>query len=84
MVAASPNSPDDSGQAEIQDFYVAIVRNEEIFRFQVAMGDALFVRCRESARDLQSIVNRSAGIQWPGTQPLAQSLALQQFSDYIR
>jgi hypothetical protein len=49
------------GQAEVQDLHAAIFRHKDVFRFQVAMNDALVVGGRQTARDLQGVVDRLAG-----------------------
>ncbi len=47
-------------QTKIQNLHPLVVGDEQIFRLQVAMNDSLFVRCRQSPRHLQPILNRLA------------------------
>jgi hypothetical protein len=47
-------------ETEVQNLDSAVVRKKKVFRFQVAMDDASFVRSGKASGDLQGIVNRLA------------------------
>jgi hypothetical protein len=63
------------------------LRNLDIGRLQVAMGDALFVGSRERARDLLSEIEHFLQTEarsrrsFSAGQPLAQRVALDKFKD---
>ena len=71
------------GQAEVQNLHSTIAGDEQIFRLQVAMHDALLVRRRQSPRHLQPVFNRLADRKRAIPQTLAQRLTFQQFGDHV-
>jgi hypothetical protein len=48
------------GQAEVENLYVAVASDENIFRLEIAMENAVIVGGGKSANDLQRIVDRLA------------------------
>ena len=71
------------GQAEVENFHVPIARDENIFRFQITMENAVIVCSSESANDLQPIVDRLAHGQRAAAQACSKGFALKQFGDDI-
>src|SRR5260370_11801809 len=59
------------GEAEVENFYAAILRDENIFWLQVAMNDAFLMSRGESMRDLQSVIQSLAGGDRSATQTVA-------------
>jgi hypothetical protein len=72
------------GQTEIQDLHASVFRDEQVFRLEVAVDDALAVRGGQSVRHLQGLLGGFAWTQRPVRQPLAQGLAFEQFTHEIR
>ena len=70
-------------EAEVQNLDSTIVREKKVFRFQVAMDDASFVGSRETAGDLQGVVNRLATGERAASQPVAQGFAFEKFGDNV-
>ena len=56
------------GQAEVENLHVAVARDENVFRFQIAMENAVIVCGSQSANDLQRIVDSFAHGQRPAHQ----------------
>lgn len=71
------------GQSEIQDFYPAVFAHKDVVRFQIAVDDAVLVRCRQPLRHLDGYIQRPARWQSPTRQPRPQRFALQQFRNQI-
>jgi hypothetical protein len=72
--------PRAAGQAEIQNLDTAILGKEDIFRLQVAVDDALGVRCEETVRDGDAGFDSLAPGQRRAAQASAESFAFEQFS----
>jgi hypothetical protein len=72
------------GQAEVEDFGAAIFGDENIFRLQVAMDDSFFVRCGQSVRNLQRVVESLAYSNRAAAQTVPQSFSFEQFGDNVR
>ena len=70
-------SRDELGQAEVENLGPSILVEEQVLRFQVAMDDASFVRCRQTVRDLHAVVDGLAQRYRPAPEPVAQRFALQ-------
>ena len=64
------------GQAEVEDLGAPIAHEEQIFRFQVAVNDALIVSGGQSAGYLCSHIDCLAYGQRTMTKHVAQSFAL--------
>ena len=69
--------PSQLGQAEVQNLHSSVAGEEEVFRLQVAMHDALLVSSRQSPRHLQPVFNRLTNGKRAIPQTLAQRLSLQ-------
>ncbi len=57
--------------------------DEDIVRLEIAVDDTFFMRGRQTARNLQTIVERLADRQCPTAQTVAQGLAFKQFGDGV-
>ena len=55
----------DLGQAEVENLYPAVLGEEYVFRLQVAVNDAFFVRRRQPLRNLGGVV------RWPCGEAIA-------------
>ena len=64
-------------QTKIKNLYTAIIGEEKIFRFQIAMSDSLRMRRRKAMRDLQRVIERFAHAETFRTEPVSHCLALQ-------
>ena len=73
----------DFGETEVENLGPAVVGDEKIFRLQVAMDDALFVRGGQAAGDLLGVVDGFAGSERAVAQAVAEGLALEQFGDDV-
>ena len=71
------------GQSEVEDLQPAIAGDEDVLRLQVSMDDSLFVRGRQSVRDLPRVVQRFPLGNAPGTERHTQRLSLEQFGHDI-
>ena len=69
------------GEAEVQQFDVAIAPEDEVFGLDVAVNDPGFVRGGQSAGDLNCHIERGIERHLPGVHPLAQRLAVNIFGD---
>ena len=67
------------GEAEIQDFYVVIGGNEDVFGLQVAMNDSFVVRGGQTIGDLQSVLGSFALRQRSRSHAVAQRLTFEEF-----
>jgi len=64
-------------QTEIEDLDAAVFSDENVLGFQVAVDDSLFVRGRQSVRDLDSVVDGLALRQSAAIERGAQAFAFQ-------
>ena len=64
-------------------FIASVAGNENVFRLQVAMDDALFVRGGQTTGNLLSVVDGLAGRESAVAQAVPQCLAFQQFRDDV-
>ena len=71
------------GQAEVEDFYVAIAGDEKVLRLEIAMNDVALVRGGQSAGDLGGVIERLPRRHGALPDARAQRLALQQFGDDV-
>ena len=71
------------GQAEVQNLHAAVVGDEDVLGFQIAMDDALVVRGRETVGDLERVLDGLARAEAAPSDPLAQRLAFEQFLDDV-
>ena len=65
------------GQAKVKDLDAPVFGDEEVLRFEVAMDDALLVRCRQAMSDLNPEVDGLADRQWAALKQLPQGIALE-------
>jgi hypothetical protein len=73
------------GQTEVENFCPPVVRDEQVFRLQVAVNNSLFVRGRQPTRDLLRVVDSLArGRQRTIAQAVAQRFAFEQLGNDIR
>jgi hypothetical protein len=68
---------------KIQNLYSTVAGDEQVFRLQVAMHNALLVRRCQSSRHLHSVVNRLAAGERATPEPLTQGLPFQQLGDHV-
>ena len=73
-----------SRQSEIQNLGVAILRQEQVLRLQIAMNDSLFMGRRKSLRNLYPVIDDFPNWQRTALQSLAQRFAFQQFRNQVR
>jgi hypothetical protein len=71
-------------QAEVEDLYPAVSRDEEVARFDVAMNDAAIVRRSQTAGDLTRVIGRLAGRQRTAGHPVVQGVAIEHLGDQVR
>ena len=69
------------GQAEVEDLHAAFAGEEDVLRLEVAVDDALVVRGREPARDLDRVVDRLARRHRRPVDSRAERFALEQLGD---
>ena len=62
---------------------MAIIGDEDVVGFDVAMDDALVVRRRETTDDLQSEIERLSLREHNSVHSLTQGLAFPQLGDYV-
>jgi hypothetical protein len=62
---------------------MAVARDEDILRFEVAMENTVIVSGSESARDLKRVFDCFAHRQRTAIQPRSQSFAVEQFGDDV-
>jgi len=67
-------------ESEVQDLHLTVGADEHVFRFQVAMHDALVMRGGEAARDVAGELQRFLLRQCASRQSIAERLALKEFS----
>ena len=72
------------GQAKVENLDAPIFRDEQVFGFEVAMNDAVFVGGVQPVSDLHGIVDCGAYRQGTAPQLLAQGLSLQKFGHDVR
>ncbi len=65
-------------QAKVENLDAIVAGYENVLRFQIAMGDPLFVGRGKAVRDRQRQLNRLANPDRTGTETIAQRLALEQ------
>ena len=66
-------------QSEIENFGAPVTRDKQIFRFQVAVHNALFVCRGQSCGNLLRVIDRLTERQRSASHALGQCLAFQQF-----
>src|SRR5262249_17914338 len=69
-------------QPEVQDLHAVIGRDENVLGFQIAMDDAFFMRRRETARDLNRVIDRL--LEGEAADLLTECLPFEQFRDDVR
>ena len=62
---------------------MAVARDEDILRFEVAMENTVIVSSSKSARDLERVFDSFAHRQRAAIQPRPQSFAVEQFGDDV-
>ena len=72
------------GETEIEDLQAAIVRDENIFRFQVAMDDAFVVRGSQTLRDLRRVFHSAPRGQRAIVHFDAKRMSFEKFGDEVR
>ncbi len=65
-------------ETEVEDLDAAVFGDEQVFGFQVAVHDPLFVRRRQAARDLDRVVRGLAHRQRPARHSRPKRFALEQ------
>src|SRR5437867_972464 len=56
-------------ETKIENLYAAIIGDEDVFRFEIAMSNSLRVRRSEAMRDLQRVIERFARAETARTEP---------------
>jgi hypothetical protein len=64
-------------QAEVQDFWTAILMYKDVLGLQVSMDDPLVVRRRERLRDQNAQLDRLPYRQWAALQFVSKGLAFE-------
>ena len=72
------------GQAEIENLHAAISCKENIVRLQIAVNDALLMRCSQAGCYLKGVFDHFASGDRAAAEPVAQRFAFEQFSDDIK
>src|SRR5262249_31517601 len=71
------------GETKVENLYAAIISNEDVVGFEIAMDDSLVVRCRESVGDLQRVINSVPLAQGSSTNSFAKCFAFQKFRNNV-
>src|SRR5205814_6438322 len=71
------------GQAEVEQLYHAVARDEDVLRLEVAMDDAARVRRREAVGDGRADLDGPPPRQRAALQEAAQRVALEQLRDDV-
>ena len=72
------------GDAEVEDFDPAVDGDEDVLRLQIAVHDALLVRCGETVGQLRGAVQRRVRPQGAGGEGPAQRLSVEQLGHHVR
>ena len=70
-------------EAEVQDLYPPVGRDEDVLRLEVAVDDSFVVRRSQTAGDLDRDLHSLARRRRVGGETLAEGFALEQFGDGV-
>jgi len=71
------------GQSEVENLYPTVPGDEDVVGLQIAMDDALVVRCGQTASHLHCVLGHAALRQRTGVHLFTQRLAFKQFRNQI-
>ena len=70
-------------QTEIQDLQASVSRDEDVVGLEIAVDDALVVRRRQPARELQGVVGQHTAADASGRQHASECASIEQLGDGV-
>ena len=83
-VLAYGSAPAEFGQSEVQDLEASVLRDEQVFRFEVTMNNSGVVSGGQTARNIHPEIAGIPQTHGATAKAITQGLALQQLGDDVR